>query len=137
MLPPTSPRGSKPFNLRERTAIFAREIVGAAQFLHRRSPIGRELSIQILKAGTSVGSNVEEADGASSRKDFVAKMRIALKEAKETRFRLKTCRASNLLDRRFDGLIDESDQLVRIIATIVHNTIRGGVDDDHTRDSGP
>ena len=130
MPPSTPPRESKPFNIRERTAIFGRDIVSAAQFLQRRGPIGRELSVQILKAGTSVGSNVEEADGASSRNDFVAKMRIALKEAKETRFRLRTCRASNLLDRRFDDLIDESDQLVRIIATIVHNTLRGGTEDD-------
>jgi four helix bundle protein len=115
----------KPFKLGERLLVFAVEIVKATQFLHTRGAIARELSAQILDAGTSVGSNVEEADGASSRRDFIAKMRIALKEAKEVRFRLKVCRLSNLLDERFDDLVDESDQLVRIIATIVHKTIRG------------
>jgi four helix bundle protein len=110
--------------------IFAVEIVRTAQFLHTRGAIGRRISFQLLDAGTSAGSNVEEADGASSRRDFIAKMRIALREAKEARFRLKVCRLSKLLDERFDDLVDESDQLVRIIATIVHKTIRGNSNSD-------
>jgi four helix bundle protein len=85
---------------------------------------GRALSYQLITAGTSVGSNLQEADGASSHDDFIAKARIALKEAKEVRFRLLVCRRCDLLDERFDLLIDESDQLVRILATIVHNAIR-------------
>ena len=64
------------------------------------------------------------ADGASSLDDFVAKFRISLKEAKETRFRLRVCRRCDLLDDRFDGLIEESDELVRIIATIVYQALR-------------
>jgi four helix bundle protein len=115
----------KPFDLRERLLIFACDVVRAAQFLHTRGPIARALSCQIVDSGTSVGSNAEEADGASSRRDFVAKMRIALREAKETRFRLTVCRRCDLLGQRFDSLVDESNQLVRIIASIVHKTIRG------------
>jgi len=115
----------KPFDLRERLLIFACDIVRAAQFLHTRGQIARALSYQIVDSGTSMGSNAEEADGASSRRDFVAKMRIALREAKETRFRLTVCRRCELLDKRFDPLVDESNQLVRIIASIVHTTIRG------------
>jgi four helix bundle protein len=115
----------KPFDLRERLLIFACDIVRAAQFLHTRGQIARALSYQIVDSGTSMGSNAEEADGASSRRDFVAKMRIALREAKETRFRLTVCRRCELLDKRFDPLVDESNQLVRIIASIVHKTIRG------------
>src|SRR5688572_12193229 len=93
----------KPFNLQARLLLFACDIVGAAQFLHRRGAIARALSYQLLDAGTSVGSNAEEADGASSRRDFIAKMRIALKEAKEARFRLLVCRRCDLLDQSFDG----------------------------------
>jgi four helix bundle protein len=115
----------KPFDLRERLLIFACDIVRAAQFLHTRGQIARALSYQIVDSGTSMGSNAEEADGASSRRDFVAEMRIALREGKETRFRLTVCRRCELLDKRFDPLVDESDQLVRIIASIVHKTIRG------------
>jgi hypothetical protein len=59
-----------------------------------------------------------------SHKDFIAKNRIALKEAKETRFRLRVCRGTDLLDGSYDPLVNESDELVRILATIVHNAIR-------------
>jgi four helix bundle protein len=78
----------------------------------------------LLSAGTSTGSNAEESDGASSHDDFIAKNRIALKEGKESRFRLRVCRRANLLDARFDALVQESDELVRIIAKIVHNALR-------------
>ena len=73
--------------MHERLLMFACDIVRAVQFLHRRDPIARALSYQILAAGTSIGANYEESDGASSLADFVAKTRMALKEAKETRFR--------------------------------------------------
>ena len=76
----------KPFDIHERLLLFACDIVRVTQFLHTRGPIARHLSYQILSAGTSVGSNAEEADGGSSHDDFIAKNRIALKEAKETRF---------------------------------------------------
>jgi len=124
MEPPPTSAAHKPFDIRERLLFFACDVVKAAQFLHTRDPIGRALSYQILAAGTSVGANAEEADGASSHDDFIAKNRIAFKEAKEVRFRLRVCRQCELLDARFDPLIDESDQIVRIIGTIVHNAIK-------------
>jgi four helix bundle protein len=119
----------KPFDIHERLLCFACDVVRAAQFLHTRSPIGRALSYQLLAAGTSVGANAQEADGASSRNDFIAKLRIALKEAKETRFRLQVCRRCDLLDERFDPLLVESDELVRIIGKIVHNAIPRRMDE--------
>jgi len=94
------------------------------EFLHRRGAVGRALSYQILSAGTSVGSNYEESDGASSHADFIAKNRIALKEAKEVRFRLRVCRLTELLDATFDPLLQESDEIVRILGKIVHNAAR-------------
>jgi four helix bundle protein len=118
-----TPNG-KPFDIHVRLLAFACDIVRAAQFLHTRGPIGRALSYQLLSAGTSVGANAEEADGASSRDDFIAKNRIALKEAKETRFRLRVLRNCDLLDARFDPIVTESDELVRILGKIVHNAIR-------------
>ena len=119
----TRPSG-KPFDLHERLLLFACDIVRAVEFLHKRGPIARALSYQVLSAGTSVGANYEEADGASSAADFVAKTRISLKEAKETKFRLQVCRRTELLDSRYDGLVTESDEIVRILAKIVHNTRR-------------
>ena len=119
----STPSG-KPYDIHERLLVFACDIVRTAQFLHTRGPIARELSYQILSAGTSTGANAEESDGASSHKDFIAKNRIALKEAKETRFRLRVCRGTDLLDASYDPLVKESDELVRILGKIVHNAIR-------------
>ena len=118
------PTSKKPFDIRERLLEFACDIVRAAQFLHTTGPIGRALSYQLLTAGTSVGANMQEADGAASRPDFVVKVRVALKEAKETWFRLTVCRRCELLDSRFDPLVKESDEIVHILAAIVHKTIR-------------
>ena len=113
----------RPFDIRERLLDFACDIVQAAQFLHTRGPIGRALSFQILAAGTSVGANAQEAE-ASSHADFIAKNRIALKEAKETRFRLRVCRRCELLDARFDPLLKESEELILILGAIVHTAVR-------------
>jgi four helix bundle protein len=76
----------KPYDLHERLLLFACDVISTVQFLHKRGPIGRALSYQLLSSATSVGANYEEADGASSHDDFIAKSRIALKEAKESRF---------------------------------------------------
>jgi four helix bundle protein len=113
----------KPYDLHERLLVFACDIVACTQFLHRRGPIARALSYQLIAAGTSVGSNYEEADGASSHDDFLAKCRIALKEAKEARFRLRVCRRCNLLDASYDPLVQESDELVRILGKLVHTAL--------------
>lgn len=121
--PATVPNG-KPFDIHDRLLLFACEVVRATNFLHRQGGIARALSYQILAAGTSAGSNAAEADGASSHNDFIAKARIALKEMKETRFRLRVCRRSELLNSTFDSLVQESDELVKILGKIVHNAIR-------------
>ncbi len=84
MKQPKSIAAGKPYDLHERLLVFACDVIGAVEFLHRRGPIGRGLSYQLLAAGTSVGANYEESDGASSIADCIAKTRIALKEAKET-----------------------------------------------------
>lgn len=121
---------AKPYDIRERLLLFACEIVRAVQFLHKQGPVARALSYQLLAAGTSAGANAEEGEAGSSLRDFVAKHRIALKEAKEARFHLRVCRLCGLLDARFDPLIQESDELVRILATIVRRASK-------RRDSAP
>ena len=114
----------KPYDIHDRLLLFACDIVRTSQFLHEEGGIGRALSYQLLSAGTSAGANAEEGDGATSPNDFIAKMRIALREAKETRFRLRVCQRVGLLDSSFDPLIDESAQLVKILGKIVHNAVR-------------
>jgi four helix bundle protein len=108
----------KPFSIRERTFQFACIIVRIVQFLQRQGAVAAALSPQLLACGTSGGANVEEADGASSRRDFMAKTRIALREAKETHFRLRVLRASGYLGPEHDPVLHECDEIVRILGAI-------------------
>ena len=77
-----------PFDIKERTLAFGVRVVKVAQRLPK-TIAGRELGKQIIRSGTSIGANVEEADGATSKKDFINKMGIAGKEARETRYWLR------------------------------------------------
>ena len=111
----------KPYDLRERLFEFACVIVRVVQYLHTRGPIASALSYQLLKAGTSAGANYEEADDGSSDKDALAKQRIALREVKETRFRLRVLRRCDLLGQEHEPVIQEAVELTRILATIIKN----------------
>ncbi len=106
----------KPYDLRERLFEFGCLIIRLVQFLHTQGPVAMELSAQILKAGTSASANYEEADDGSGKRDEIAKKKIALRELKETRLRLRMLRQCDLLGAEHDPLIDESDELVRIVA---------------------
>ena len=100
------------------------------QFLHTRGPITVALSYQILKSGNSAGANYEEADDGSSSADTRAKRRITLRELKETHFRLRVLRHSGLLLPEQDPLIDENEQLIRIVATVIRNSDTDGGEND-------
>lgn len=112
----------KPYDLRERLFIFACVIVRLVQFLHTQGPIAKWLSYQILGSGTSAGANYEEADGGSSDRDKLAKRQIALRELMETHFRLRVMRETNILQPVHDPVIQEADELVRIVATVIRNS---------------
>ena len=71
------------------------------------------LSKQLIRSGTSIGANVEEATAAQSRKDFISKMSISSKEARETNYWLRLFRDSKLCDDiDFSHLIKESEEIV-------------------------
>ena len=112
---------NKPYDIRERLFVFACDVVRVAQKLHTRGVIGVALSAQLVNAAVSAASNAEEADDGSSRRDFLAKERIALRELKETRLRLRVLRATEIIDASEDSLVDESAQLVKIVSTIIRN----------------
>ena len=71
---------SKPYDVRERLFLFACDVVKIAQELHSHGPIAGSLSLQLVAAAVSAAANAEEADDASSNKDFRAKERICLRE---------------------------------------------------------
>ena len=84
----------RPYDLRERSFLFATEIVAFCRMVARRDYILRRLAWQLVDSGTSIGANLEEGVGGQTKPDFVAKHFIALKEARETLFWLRLISAS-------------------------------------------
>ena len=77
------------------------------------------LSRQVIRAGTSIGANVQEATAAQSRRDFINKMSIAAKEAKETRYWLTVLSEGKLIEYNFDSLLTEIDEIIKILSKII------------------
>jgi four helix bundle protein len=75
----------EPQEIGERAFAFAVRVVTLCQSLEGKSGISRTLANQLLRSGTSVGANLEESKGGQSRADYLSKVSIALKEARETR----------------------------------------------------
>jgi len=116
-----------PKDIVERTFEFATRIIQLCGRLDERPGVGRVMMSQILRAGTSVPANVEEAQAAQSKADFVSKMSIALKEARETHLRLRLLATANLFpENHIKPLIQEADEIKRVIGAIIVSTKRGG-----------
>ena len=80
------------------------------------------ISRQLLKSSSSIGANIEEAMAAQSRRDFLSKISIASKEARETNYWLRLLSASGLTEEDLSPLITESAELVKILTSIVLTT---------------
>lgn len=77
------------------------------------------LSKQFLRSGTSIGANAEEAVGGQSRPDFVSKLSIAYKEARETKYWIRLLQATNYLEEaQAKSLLDDVEELLKIIGKI-------------------
>ena len=120
--PSDSARSEKPYDIRERAYLFACDVIRVAQELHRRGPIASALSLHVVESSVNAASNLEEGDDGSSPRDFRAKDRIALREFKESRLRLRILRETGYLTDRDDALIYESTELIKIIATMIRNS---------------
>jgi len=115
----------KPQDIKNRTFSLAKEIVRLCQHLEKHSDVYRTLGRQLLRSGTSVGANVEEAQAGQSRADFISKYAIALKEARETIYWLRLIQEINSAKvDNMDLLIREADEISRIIGSIIVNTKR-------------
>jgi four helix bundle protein len=85
------------------------------------------ISRQLLKSGTSIGANIEEAMAGQSRADFLAKMSIASKEARETNYWLRLLRDSKLIDTHvLQGLLAESEEIIKMLTSIV-KTVKSSI----------
>ncbi|KAA6301405.1 MAG: hypothetical protein EZS26_002392 [Candidatus Ordinivivax streblomastigis] len=85
------------------------------------------LSKQILRSGTSIGANVEEAIAGQSKKDFVAKLSISLKEAKETHYWLRLLSRCEYIDEQmFNSIINDCDEIIVILTRILQTSRKNG-----------
>lgn len=104
--------------IKDRSYQFALRIIKLC--LWRRDNKHYEISNQLLRSGTSIGANVEEALAGHSRKDFLHKMTIASKEARETSYWLRLLRDSEILNNeQSKDIILESEEIVKILTSIV------------------
>ncbi|MGV3559041.1 four helix bundle protein [Larkinella arboricola] len=82
-----------------------------------------KIAEQLLRSGTSIGANVEEATGGYSRKDFSAKIGIAYKEARETRYWLRLLQATDYLNERMaTSMLNDCEELIKILSSILLTT---------------
>ena len=97
---------------------FALRIIKLYEHLKEKK-VDFVLARQILRSGTSIGANVEEALGGQSKKDFSAKLYIAYKEARETNYWIRILRDSNYLELKLaNSLLKECEEIQKIIAKI-------------------
>lgn len=110
-------------DLPDRTFEFARRIVKLCRELDQKPGVSRTMANQLLRSGTSVGANVEEGQAAQSRADFLNKLSIACKEARETHYWLRLLAATEIVgENRLNGLLDEANQITAILTAITKNT---------------
>ena len=77
------------------------------------------LSKQLLRSATSIGANVEEATAGQSKKDFISKMSIASKEARETRYWLRLLEKSEFVDINYSPYLTDAEHIINILTKIV------------------
>jgi four helix bundle protein len=100
----------------DRTKQFAIRVVKACLFLDEQPGVYRILSKQLLRSGTSIGANVREAQSAQSDKDFIHKLEIALKEARESQYWLEILIEAELVEKqKFEQLLQEANEIGKIL----------------------
>ncbi|TWT45144.1 hypothetical protein RAS1_15660 [Phycisphaerae bacterium RAS1] len=106
-------------NIQVRTFAFAARILKLVRALPTDAA-GKAAAYQLARAGTSVGANVEEAQGSHSKAEFVRRMNIARSEAREALYWLRLVAEIDLLPKgRLSVITDEAEQIVRILVSIV------------------
>lgn len=108
--------------IKDKSFNFAVRIVNLNKYLVSKKK-EHVLSKQILRSGTSIGANVEEAIGGISKSDFSHKISIAYKEARETHFWLRLLHVTNYIDSKMhDSLISDCEENCKILYSILNTS---------------
>jgi four helix bundle protein len=104
--------------VKEKSYDFALKIIQMSQLLRKQNEYA--LANQLIRSGTSIGANIEEALAGISKPDYTQKMSIASKEARETHYWLRLLRDSKLLTQEeVKSMIQDVEELIRILTAIV------------------
>ena len=114
-------KSQRVYDLRERLLRFSKRILEICKMLPR-IPECEGIRKQLSNAGTSIGANYEEADGALTKKDFINKAGISRKEAKETRYWLKVIDNVYIDEKEIISDIRESEEIINILSAILINS---------------
>jgi four helix bundle protein len=107
-------------DINERAFLFACRVIELSERLHKAGAVARHAGLQLLGSGTSIGANLEEARAGQTKPDFVSKVSIALKEARETKYWLRLIDAGGLAqNENLAADIREADELIAILTAIV------------------
>ncbi len=109
--------------IQEKSFNFALTIINLSRILRQKNE--QVISKQLLKSGTSIGANVEEALAGQSRPDFLSKMSIASKEARESNYWLRLLRDSNSIEKEYlKKPLADSEEILCILTSIVKTTAK-------------
>jgi len=116
------PRTMKKNEILDLSFDFALEIIKLVKYLKANKEF--VMSSQLLRSGTSIGANISEAQAAQSTNDFIAKMSIASKEARETEYWLRLLDKSNYLDeyQNTSALFSSIQSIVKLLTSIIKTT---------------
>lgn len=114
--------GEKPYNIRHRSFYFAQEVIGFVRD-SKFDKVFSSLFDQLVRSATSIGANLVEGKGGSSKKDWKKYLAIALKSANETKYWLCLIRDTQDIDRKkVELLLNEAKEISKIIARIIINS---------------
>lgn len=105
--------------VRDKSFDFALRIIDLYKYL-RYEKKEYVMSKQLLRSGTSIGANVEEAQAAQSKRDFISKMSIASKESRETHYWLRLLKYSSYISK--DDLLNDCEEIIRLLTSIVKSS---------------
>lgn len=109
-------------NVFEKSVKFSVRIINLYRYLSNTKK-ETVMAKQILRSGTSIGANIAEAQCASSRKDFLAKMQIAFKECSETKYWLTILKETDYIsESEYHSIVSDCDELFRML-TVITKTV--------------
>jgi four helix bundle protein len=89
----------------------------------KEAKVDRAICIQLLRSGTSIGANVEEAIGGSSKKDFIFKLEIAYREARETSYWLRLFKEGGIMEAKLaESFLIDCNELIKLLTAILNSS---------------